>query len=474
MAEAKNIFQRKVVPVMNKVREELQNRQADELRDYLSSARGIMAGAVGPDGGMTDTAAGIDTLRYTGKWNSKTVEDYVAMVKAELKRQHITVTPEIERMMIDKMVKDKIPKASIDYIIQTAARHSLFSLPQQGRTTPLQAEIETRAEAAYNPSKTEKAIAWGLGNGADFLATGGFGGGWKGAATFFGGSLLADGLAGSSQAQAANAPASTPTTNTMQDDKYKNVPLVIAPEHRDDYLRFQEQQKKAETEVKTTEETSSVKHEQPTENVEPQVSEQQAEQPEQSKISGWDGLLQSFGLNGFSDIGKNMGYVLAMLPDVLVGLFTGKTKSLNVDNSMLPLASIVAGMFVGNPILKMLLVGMGGANLINKAGHEVLEQKQNESVGAALPQYKVYADEPLNPRITNPVLQGGCLIANIDKVPCTIQLPEHVVGAYQAGVLPINTLANAVLAKSDRMQQMASAQYEEQRQETITRTRGIQ
>ena len=260
----------------------------------------------------------------------------------------------------------------------------------------------------------------------------------------------------------------------MQDDKYKNVPLVIAPEHRDDYLRFQEQQKKAETEVKTTEETSSVKHEQPTENVEPQVAEQQAEQPEQSKISGSDGLLQSFGLNGFSDIGKNMGYVLAMLPDVLVGLFTGKTKSLNVDNSMLPLASIVAGMFVGNPILKMLLVGMGGANLINKAGHEVLEQKQNESVGAALPQYKVYADEPLNPRITNPVLQGGCLIANIDKVPCTIQLPEHVVGAYQAGVLPINTLANAVLAKSDRMQQMASAQYEEQRQETITRTRGIQ
>ena len=118
-----------------------------------------------------------------------------------------------------------------------------------------------------------------------------------------------------------------------------------------------------------------------------------------------------------------------MRPDVLGGVLTGKTKSLNMDNSMLPLASIVAGMFVGNPILKMLLVGMGGANLINKAGHEVLEQKQNERLGAAQPQYKVYADEPLNPRITNPVLQGTCLIANIDNVPCTIQLPEHVVGA---------------------------------------------
>jgi hypothetical protein len=35
-----------------------------------------------------------------------------------------------------------------------------------------------------------------------------------------------------------------------------------------------------------------------------------------------------FGLNGISDIGHNLGYVLAMLPDMLVGIFTGKTKSL--------------------------------------------------------------------------------------------------------------------------------------------------
>ena len=40
------------------------------------------------------------------------------------------------------------------------------------------------------------------------------------------------------------------------------------------------------------------------------------------KRQGWDGLLQSFGLNGFSDIGKNLGYVLAMLPDVLAVSYT--------------------------------------------------------------------------------------------------------------------------------------------------------
>ena len=184
--------------------------------------------------------------------------------------------------------------------------------------------------------------------------------------------------------------------------------------------------------------------------------------------------------NGFSDIGKNLGYVLAMLPDVLVGLFTGKTKSLNMDNSLLPLASIVAGMFVKNPILKMLLMGMGGANLLNKAGHEVLGRKQQEGIAptvspaASRIQYRQYPDEPLNPRISNPMLQGRCLVANIDHVPCTIQLPDSVIGAHQSGALPLNTLANAILAKNDQMRQMAAMQYEEQARESVVRPRGIQ
>ena len=67
-----------------------------------------------------------------------------------------------------------------------------------------------------------------------------------------------------------------------------------------------------------------------------------------------------------------------MLPDMIVGLFTGKTKSLNLSNSLLPVASILAGMFVRNPLLKTLLIGLGGMNLVNKVGHEALQNKQNE------------------------------------------------------------------------------------------------
>ena len=41
--------------------------------------------------------------------------------------------------------------------------------------------------------------------------------------------------------------------------------------------------------------------------------------------------------------------------------------------------------------------------------------------------------------------------------------------AYNQGALPLNTLANAVLAKNDQMRQLASENYEAQ-QRTETRT----
>ncbi len=185
-------------------------------------------------------------------------------------------------------------------------------------------------------------------------------------------------------------------------------------------------------------------------------------------------MLSSFGLNGLSDIGNNLGYVLAMLPDILIGTFTGKTKSLGLKDNLMPIASIVAGMFVRNPIMKMGLIGMGGLNLINKAGHEAIDlhkgQSQDAAPGATVQgNYKVYQDEMLNPRIIQPQINGNCLIATIDRVPCTIALPDKVVDAYNQGALPLNTLANAVLAKNDQMRQMASENYEAQ-QRTETRT----
>lgn len=261
-------------------------------------------------------------------------------------------------------------------------------------------------------------------------------------------------------------PMFTPNTDFLKpkdirkDPKYKDVPLIVAPGKEDDYLKDKAQQeaaKQKEAERKSTEREQGTDSSGEAQSVDASADEDQANQLQQANENGWEGLLANFGLDGFGDITHNLGYVLAMLPDMLVGLLTGKTKSLNMDNSMIPLASIVAGMFVKNPILKMLLIGMGGANLINKAGHEALERKANEGsvpdrYAASNRQvaYRQYADEPLNPRLSNPVLKGSCLIVHIDRVPCTIQLPQTVVDAYQAGALPLNTLANTILAKMSR------------------------
>ena len=98
-------FDSRVVPVMDRVRDELRQRQAEELRRYMRSPAYILAGGAGPDGGMGSQAVALDTLSVTGEWNSKTVEDYVGMVKDELRKEHIDVTSELEEMMIEKTEK---------------------------------------------------------------------------------------------------------------------------------------------------------------------------------------------------------------------------------------------------------------------------------------------------------------------------------------------------------------------------------
>lgn len=446
---------------------DLRLKQSEEMAIHTSSLPYIMAGAAGPDGGMSAQAASLASLRYTGKWNSKHTEDYIQMVKDELKKQHITVTPEIEKMMIEKMIKDEIPKSSIDYIMRKAATNTIFYLPQALNKSPLENHITAQAEKKYNPSILEKGTGYVLGAAADYMTMGGIGGSWSGAAKFVGVDL------------ALNA-----AIDKVGAKETDDVPLINAPEHRAENKATQAKRNKEQPKLKpkentpTVEQTTGTQAQQPV-NEEKEVDqaqpETQQEQPQQTNQNGWSGLLSSVGLNGISDIGHNLGYVLAMLPDMLVGIFTGKTKSLGLKDNMLPLASIVAGMFVRNPILKMVLIGMGGLNLLNKTGHEALDNHNGVSYGQGgnaniRGNYKVYDDETLNARISQPQIKGNCLIATIDKVPCTIALPDRVVDAYNQGALPLNTLANAVLAKNDQMRQIAAENYAASEQQAQTRT----
>ena len=174
------------------------------------------------------------------------------------------------------------------------------------------------------------------------------------------------------------------------------------------------------------------------------------------QTSGWGKYLDNAGLN-VSDVTKNLGYVFAMLPDILISMFTGKSSSFTIGNNILPLAAVAAGMFSHNPLLKLMLMGFGGVNLLNNAGHEAL----GLSTPKATPRnYKQYADEPLNPRLNNVFMKGRSLIADIDNRPVVINISDTVVDAYEKKAIPLNTLANAVLRKYDENRSVASNTYD--------------
>ena len=456
-----DIFNKKVIPIMDKVMKDLRHKQLEEIGRHTSSLSYIMAGAAGPDGGMAAQAASLDSLRYTGKWNSKHTEDYILLVKEELRKQKITVTPDMEKRMIDKMIKDEIPRSSIEYILKKAASNTIFYLPQAMNKSPLENHISEQAEKKYNPSRLEKGTGYALGAAADYLTMGGIGGSWSGAARFVGIDL------------AANA-----VLDKSGRSKKDDIPLIIDPKYREQYKA--EQAKKTDkakcyehpkqpVSEPVTQKEASVKGSENNNPTEPEEGQHQTTtQSSQNNADGWSGLLNSFGLKGMSDVSHNLGYILAMMPELLVGMLTGKTR-MKVKDNIMPIASIIAGLFVRNPLLKMVLISMGGANLINKGGHEIMEDRKGASTGVSQTNYMQYADQPLNPRIQKPELRGNCLIATIDKVPCTITLSPIVVDACKQGALPLNTLANAILKKNDQMKLTAQQNYRDSEAQQTTR-----
>ena len=586
-------FQCHLAPVMSKTQAYLTRKQGEEMKEYSTSLGGILSMMASSAQPMSDP---YQVLKVTGEWNSKKTEDYIEMCKEKISKatdiqqdlaylagkwrdsvvqevgreRYDTLSEQlggdlayaymdyrVEQLMIDKLVKDRMPKSSADYIIRKAAQSSLLGLSQTLSRSPLAEEFEARGKAPYRPSKLEKGAGHVLGASVDAVMMGGVGS-WASLAKFIGADVaisavasrfepkkpetlsveqcISKGVFGSRQnvfdgfrkeaamIQTGKSELITAANEQLKkkipvlnfdfsgwmhswnnnpfgingfsefkisrfnekehgkDARYKNVPLVVAPGQEEAYLN--DLAKKKGTSATPTPEQTQPEAEQKekveTEEPQPVISQKEAitgEQTEQANTNGWNGLFGTLGLDGMGDITGNLGYVMAMLPDILLGAFTGKTQSLRFGDNLLPIASIVAGIFVPNPLLKMLLVGLGGANLLNKAGHEALQERTEGKLLKVISddvQYRRYADEPLNPRIVNPILQGSTLIATIDRVPCTIQLTPPVADAYRAGALPLNTLANAVLAKSDQLRRIVSQNYDDGQQETIVRTRGIQ
>lgn len=586
-------FDVSLAPVMEQVRKEVSDRQLEEMKEHSTSFAGIISMASSPMGGPSGNS--IEMITRTGVWSRLKAEDYIALcqerigkseqIAADLgviandwrnelvgavgQEQYDSMSRALgtdvayaytgyrmEQLMIDRLIRQNMPKSSLDYIMKTAAESSLLGLPALLQRSPLDKEIAEASKKAYAPSMLEKGTGKVLGFGMDTVTTCGFSS-WanlgklalfevasEGASAIYDATrkkdeipnveqLISQGVFGSERNILETFRKESERINPHENlyireldgkmkgrmrlipeenlawmnevgwhpeelkldfeeqmkKEYSDIPSVVLPGNEEAYLAMKqegnivpnqnndnscvESDEKADEKVvgesvsnqlsENNESPGKVKEIDGLEVVpisEPKQSSGEASLVEQN---GWGGLLGSVGLSDVGSVGRNLGYVVAMLPDLLVGLFTGKTKSLKLMDNLFPIASIMMGLFSRNPLVKMLLVGLGGMNLLNKAGHESLGKKNSTSVqtaGKEKREYKMYADEALNPRVSNPEIKGDYLLATVDRVPCSILLPKTAVAAYQSGALPLNTLVNAVLTKSDELRAMAQENYE--------------
>ena len=109
-----------------------------------------------------------------------------------------------------------------------------------------------------------------------------------------------------------------------KDAHYKNVPLVIAPGQEEAYLNDLAKKKSTSAKPKPeqtqpeAEQTEKVETEEPQPVISPEKNRPGEQQTEQVNTNGWSGLLGTLGLDGMGDITGNLGYVMAMLPDILL------------------------------------------------------------------------------------------------------------------------------------------------------------
>lgn len=579
---------------MTSVKDDLQKKQLAELEEYKNSGRGLL-------NAMADAShmvPGLDTasarLQVIGKWNSKTTDDYLDMVRKQIagdkavqkdlavlaSEWRMAVINEVgreaydnasrqigadlayayldyrfEEQMMNKMVSDQMPKSSIEYVLRKAADRSILGLNSLLLDCPADHEINDRIEARYKPTTLEQGAVRGTAFAMDVITMGGVSS-WGSLAKMAGTEVVFSGLEAYSASKtskekrlsveecisrgvfksqgnvftAFRKDAYIPRTwehphlitlnrqlskklgiletkpmfadlshiynpqkttsfgfslSSTTDKSVNNrdgIPSIIAIGKEDEYRELQKQAAKqksvSKSEVKKEEAQTDIPISQQEEQ--PPVNEsvsnggiQQIEaRQEYANLSGWDGLLQTFGLDGLSATGKNLGYVIAMLPDVLFGALSGKSRNLGLEDNLIPIASVLAGFFVRNPLLKMTLIGLGGANLLNKAGKETLGSQVQAVQSAPEPRFKQYADEALNPRIAGISLQSGALFCTIDRVPCSISLPPATVAAYEAGALPLNTLANAVLSRHDAMQEELALTYQQNYEHALHQNQG--
>ena len=192
---ADDYFRYHLAPVMRETQAYLTEKQGEEMKEYSTSLGGILGMMASSAQPLSDP---YQVLKVTGEWNSKTTEDYISMCKEkilgseeiqhdlaymagqwrnavigevgrerydELSQQlgcdlaYAYMDYRMEQLMIDKLVKDRMPKSSTDYIIRKAAQSSLLGLSQTLNRSPLAEEIENAARPPTDRARWRKVQA---------------------------------------------------------------------------------------------------------------------------------------------------------------------------------------------------------------------------------------------------------------------------------------------------------------------------
>lgn len=445
-------FEQNILPIMDSVRTHIQDKQKEEIIKATSSLKATLQSAtLNPS---LSSYLTIDSLKYTGEWNSKNVEDYITMVNEELDKHDIHPNEEQYDMMLDRLIQYEVPKDSAEYVMRKVQRDSIVNLSDEVMKSPLQRAVDEEAERRYAPSKKEKVLATVMTGINDFatLGVGAKGGhiaakaaGWIGADLVLG--KFMDKVTGKVEERQAE----TESAAVTDDDGQKS------DEEEHTHLIAGQTQTQLQTQTQMPSNQPSL-----------QSERYGGTAPDVNGNAVWKQILEKTGMESFNDYKENPGYVMAMLPEYVASTLKDTSPGAMKSNSMISLAIILAGILVHKPLLKFALYALGGASLLSNAGHDMKQtdsrlQSRNQAQGER--RYRIYSDEPLNPRITDPVITGSHLLASIDNVPCTVSLTPDIIDAVRCGALPVNKLANTILERSEAARSIAARTYDSQTQE---------
>lgn len=125
-----------------------------------------------------------------------------------------------------------------------------------------------------------------------------------------------------------------------------------------------------------------------------------------------------------------------------------------------------------SPIIGIMMMALGGSLMVSNAKMAQMTKEEREKL--VKHNYKRYDDEPLNPRIKDPVLKGRSLICTIDGKPMIIQIySDDALYCVEKGLATINVLANECLKVMDKQKEQASMNFDRNIQRDNEQSQGV-